>query len=379
VLVAGTWLMLDPERAFEITLAVLVVTCPCALSLATPTAITAATSSLARRGLLVTRADAVEALARVDTIVFDKTGTLTAGRPALRSVEPLGPLDADACLRLAAALEQSSTHPIARAFREVPGPLPVPRDLETEPGLGVEATLDGVRHRIGRRDFVAAIAGTSDAGDAGLYLGRTGQWLARIQVEDPVRASAPQAIASLGTLGLTPVIASGDHTAAVEAAARTTGISRHHARLAPQDKLRLLESLEQSGHRVAMVGDGVNDAPVLAAARVSIAMGAGASLAQTSADMVLMTRGLDPLPEAVRIARRTVKIIRQNLTWSASYNLTALPLAAMGLIPPWAAAIGMSASSLIVVANAWRLARDPRRPRVERLRSSDSRAAETAA
>jgi P-type Cu2+ transporter len=379
VLVAGTWLVLDPERAFEITLAVLVVTCPCALSLATPTAITAATSSLARRGLLVTRADAVEALARVDTMVFDKTGTLTVGRPTLRSVEPLGPLDADACLRLAAALEQSSTHPIARAFREVPGPLPVPRDLETEPGLGVEATVDGLRHRIGRRDFVAAIAGASDAGDAGLYLGRTGQWLARIQVEDAVRAGAPQAIASLGALGLTPVIASGDHAAAVEAAARTTGIARHHARLAPQDKLRLLESLERSGHRVAMVGDGVNDAPVLAAARVSIAMGAGASLAQTSADMVLMTRGLDPLPEAVRIARRTVKIIRQNLTWSASYNLTALPLAAMGLIPPWAAAIGMSASSLIVVANAWRLAREPRRPHAGRPQASGSRAAETTA
>jgi Cu2+-exporting ATPase len=356
-------MVVDPARAFEITLAVLVVTCPCALSLATPTAITAATSSLARRGLLVTRADAVEALSRVDTVVFDKTGTLTAGKPSIRNLRTLGPLDERACLRLAAALEQSSSHPIARAFRQVSGPLPVAREVQSEPGRGIEAAVDGAVHRIGGRDYVAPLAGQRDVADTGLYLGREGQWLAHFEVEDPMRTGAAAAVAELGRLGLTPVIASGDHAAAVAAAAASTGIARHHARLSPQDKLRLLESLEASGQRAAMVGDGVNDAPVLAAARVSIAMGAGASLAQTSADMVLMARGLDALPEAVRISRRTVRIIRQNLAWSAAYNLGSLPLAALGYIPPWAAAIGMSASSLLVVANAWRLARDPARRR----------------
>jgi Cu2+-exporting ATPase len=363
VAVAAAWLVVDPSRAFEVVLAVLVVTCPCALSLATPTAITAATASLARRGLLVTRADAVEALSRVDTVVFDKTGTLTAGKPSIRARQALGPLSEGECLRLAAALEQSSSHPLASAFRQVAGPLPAASAVDYEPGLGIEAVVAGRRHRIGRRDFVAALAGPRELPDTGLYLGRDGEWLARFEVEDAIRPGTAGAVAELRALGLEPVIASGDHAEAVESAAAATGISRRHARLAPQDKLRLLESLEASGHRAAMVGDGINDAPVLAAARVSIAMGAGASLAQTSADMVLMARGLEALPEAVRLSRKTVRIIRQNLAWSAAYNLGALPLAALGLIPPWLAAIGMSASSLLVVANAWRLARDPAKRR----------------
>jgi Cu2+-exporting ATPase len=361
--VAAVWLAIDPSRVFEITLAVLVVTCPCALSLATPTAITAATSSLARRGLLVTRADAVETLAHVDTIVFDKTGTLTAGKPSIRAQRTLGPLDERTCLRVAAALEQSSSHPIAQAFRQVTRPWPQASCLQSEAGLGIEGVIDGVRHRIGRRDYVAALAGAADLPDAGLYLAREGLWLARFDVEDAVRTGAAQVVAELAALGLAPMIASGDHAEAVEAAGAATGIERRHARLAPPDKLALLESLESSGRRAAMVGDGVNDAPVLAAARVSIAMGAGASLAQTSADMVLMARGLDALPEAVRVSRRTVRVIRQNLAWSAAYNLGALPLAALGFVPPWIAAIGMSASSLLVVANAWRLSRDPARRR----------------
>jgi Cu2+-exporting ATPase len=354
--VAATWFALDPARAFGITLAVLVVSCPCALSLATPTAITAATASLARRGLLVTRADALETLARSDTVVFDKTGTLTVGRPAIQTVRTLGPLDAEHCLRLAAALELSSAHPLALAFREVGGPLPEAGEVRSLPGLGIEARLDGQRHRIGSRDFVAALAGPAAGPDHGLYLGRDGAWLAQIEVADALRPEAARAVADLAALGLRPVIASGDHAPAVRAAAIEVGITEYHARLAPQDKLQLVQALGQQGRRVAMIGDGVNDAPVLAAAPVSIAIAAGAALARTSADLVLMTRGLGALPEALRIARRTVTIIRQNLAWAAGYNLIALPLAAAGLVPPWAAAIGMSASSLLVVANAWRLA-----------------------
>ena len=356
VAVAGIWLALDPARAFGITLAVLVVTCPCALSLATPTAITAATAGLARRGLLVTRADAVESLARSDTVVLDKTGTLTLGRPSIQAVRLLGPLDAEQCLRLAAALEQSSAHPLALAFRAVTGPLPGLDEVRSVPGRGVEALCDGVLHRIGSRDFVAALAGPAEGPDHGLYLGRDGAWLAQIDVADALRPGAASAVADLVELGLRPVIASGDHEPAVRSVASAVGVTEYHARLAPQDKLRLVQSLERSGRQVAMIGDGVNDAPVLAAAQVSIAIAAGAALARTSADLVLMARGLGALPEAVRVARRTVTIIRQNLAWAAGYNLVALPLAAAGLVPPWAAAIGMSASSLLVVANAWRLA-----------------------
>ncbi len=360
-LVAGGWMLIAPEHAFEATLAVLVVTCPCALSLATPTAITAATAALARRGLLVTRADALETLAGIDTVVLDKTGTLTAGRPQVTGCRPLGPMDADTCLGIAAALEQSSSHPLARAFRDLPGPLPVASDLSTHAGLGLEGNVAGVRHRIGRRDWVAEFAGPATAGpDRGLYLARRGQWLALIEVEDPLRRSAIVATEELRELGVEVVVASGDHAAAVTDVATRIGATQGHSRLDPAGKLELVERLHRGGRKVAMIGDGVNDAPVLAAASVSIAMGAGAAIAQTSADAVLMTSDLAALPDALRRARHTVAVIRQNLAWAAAYNLAALPLAAFGFIPPWAAAIGMSASSLLVVANATRLRRGER-------------------
>jgi Cu2+-exporting ATPase len=355
VSVAGAWAVVDPARAFEATLAVLVVTCPCALSLATPTAITAATAALARHGLLVTRAEALEGLSRSRRVVMDKTGTLTTGQPVVHRCRPLGRLDEAGCLVVAASLEQVSTHPIARAFARVEGALQVPQQVDAEPGAGIEGTLGGTRYRIGRRDFVAALAGSRDTDDAHTYLGREGEWLAEFEISDTLRPGAAAAVARLRSMGLAVEIASGDHEAAVAAAARATGVSRHHARLTPDDKLALVREIQRGGERVIMVGDGVNDAPVLAAATVSIAMGAGTSLAQTSADAVLMARELDALPESVAIARRTVGIIRQNLAWAVAYNVLALPLAALGFIPPWAAAIGMSASSLLVVANAMRL------------------------
>jgi len=353
--VAGAWMLVEPSRAFETTLAVLVVTCPCALSLATPTAITAATSALARRGLLITRADALEALARARRVVMDKTGTLTFGQPTVTACHPLGSLDESACLKIAACLEQASTHPIARAFAGVPGPLPIPQDAEAVPGAGMEGVIAGVRYRVGRPDYVAALAGPRDAADRGTCLGRAGEWLAEIEIRDTLRPGAATAVSRLRELGLDVEMASGDHEAAVADAAARAAITRYHARLRPEDKLALVQDIERSGEAAIMVGDGVNDAPVLAAASVSIAMGAGTSLAQTSADAVLMAPDLDTLPEAVSIARRTVRIIGQNLGWAVAYNLVALPLAALGWIPPWAAAIGMSASSLLVVANAMRL------------------------
>ncbi len=359
--VASCWMWLDPARAFEATLAVLVVTCPCALSLATPTAITAATAALARRGLLVTRADTLEALAAVTHVVLDKTGTLTEGKPAVGSCRPLGTLDADDCMRIAAALEQSSAHPLARAFRATAGPLPPTSNVRAHASLGLEGVVDGAVHRIGRRDWVAELVGlpAPPGTDRGLYLGSAGRWLAVVTIDDALRASAVAAADDLRALGLELVIASGDHAEAVGSVASRIAARDWHARLGPADKLALIERLRRSGARIAMIGDGVNDAPVLAAADVSIAMGAGAALAQTSADAVLMQSDLRGLADAVGTARRTVAVIRQNLAWAVLYNLAALPLAALGLIPPWAAAIGMSASSLLVVGNALRLRSDP--------------------
>jgi Cu2+-exporting ATPase len=331
------------------------VTCPCALSLATPTAITAATSSLARRGLLITRAETIETLAQVRRVVLDKTGTLTVGEPLVSRCTALGSLGANRCLRIAAGLERASTHPIARAFRRIVDPLPAPADAGAEAGEGLEGTYDGVRYRLGRCDFVAAIAGPTERIDAGTYLGRDREWLAEIEIADALRPGAREAIERLHRQGIATEIASGDHPAAVAQIAAQAGIAIHRARLRPEDKMALVASLEAGGDTVLMVGDGINDAPVLAAASVSIAMGAGTSLAQTSAGAVLMTADLDLVPTAVAIARRTVGVIRQNLAWAVAYNAAALPLAALGYIPPWAAAIGMSASSLLVVANALRL------------------------
>jgi Cu2+-exporting ATPase len=223
----------------------------------------------------------------------------------------------------------------------------------------MEGVLDGIRYRVGRPDYVAELAGPREAADRGTCLGREGEWLAEIEIADALRPGAAEAVRHLGQLGLAVEIASGDHEAAVADVAARTGIARYHARLRPEDKLALVRDLERSGEGAIMVGDGINDAPVLAAASVSIAMGAGTSLAQTSADAVLMAPQMETLPEAISLARRTVRIIRQNLGWAVAYNLVALPLAALGWIPPWAAAIGMSASSLLVVANALRLRGGP--------------------
>jgi Cu2+-exporting ATPase len=362
-LVAVAWLLVDPAQAFGTTLSVLVVTCPWALSLATPTAITAATSSLARRGLLITRAETIETLAHADRVVLDKTGTLTLGEPLVSGLTPLGSLEAGRCLQIAAGLERTSTHPIARAFRQVEDPLPPPTDAGGEPGQGLEGSYDGIRYRLGRRDFVAAIAGTADRADAGTYLGRDGEWLAEIGITDSLRPGAREAVARLAQQGIATEIASGDHATAVADIAGQAGIADYHARLRPEDKMALVRAHEAEGETVLMVGDGINDAPVLAAASVSIAMGAGASLAQTSAGAVLMTADLDVIPSAVETARKTVGVIRQNLGWAVVYNVLALPLAALGYIPPWAAAIGMSTSSLLVVANALRLRSGAAAPR----------------
>jgi Cu2+-exporting ATPase len=364
LLVAGftcaTWLIVDPARAFAATLAVLVVACPCAFAIATPAAISAAIANLARHGVLVTRIDALEALARIDRVVFDKTGTLTRGDIAIRRCIQLGPLPEAQCRSVAAALEAASEHPLARAFGP-PGNCSAAEGARSIPGAGMEGVIDGRRYRIGTAEFVAALRGATDpTGDIGssgtvVMLGDEHGALARFELHDAARATASSAVASLTQMQITPWVMSGDSETAVGNLAFHCGIQQYRARCTPEQKVAHVQAMQAVGHRVAMVGDGVNDAPVLGAADLAIAMGRGAALAHTSADMILVGENLDAIAQAVLLSRRMLRIARQNLSWAALYNFGSLPLAAVGLIPPWLAALGMSLSSMAVVLNAARL------------------------
>jgi len=352
------WWRVDPAQAFAAVLAVLVVTCPCALSLATPVVLAAATTRLARLGLLVTRADAIERLAWIDTVIFDKTGTLTGSAAGLLDVKLLGEMPRERAQSIAAALERGSTHPLAEAFRRFDTPaLQVAATREID-GAGIEGMIDGVRWRLGRRSFVEERA--DDARDTQLYLGSERGLVAAFEVGVPLRGDARQTLDALRAMNLEIVIASGDGESAVSSAARALDIPRAHARLSPDDKIRLVEELRAGGHRVFVIGDGINDGPVLASADVSCAMGQGSAIAQSASDLLLVHDGLAMLPRAVSTAREALRVMRQNLTWALVYNIAAVPLAALGLVPPWLAALGMSLSSLGVVLNARRLARPVR-------------------
>ncbi|MCO6414137.1 MAG: cadmium-translocating P-type ATPase [Thiogranum sp.] len=358
--VAWWWWQHDPAHAFSITLSVLVVTCPCALSLATPAALTAATGALTRLGVLTTRGHALETLARSTHVIFDKTGTLTEGRLRLERIEVLGDLAAGDCLRIAAALEQSSEHPIAHALCAEAGPVEHPEGVSARPGSGIEGWVDGRKFRIGIPDYVRQLQGAGpqvvgNADPAGVVLGDASGLLAHFAFADRLRENAAQAVAQLKQLGLTVELLSGDELRSVETVAAALGIERFQARCRPEDKLARIRALQEQGAVVAMVGDGVNDAPVLAGAQVSLAMGGGTQLAHASADMILLSEQLPHLVAAIETSRRTLAVIRQNLAWALGYNLIALPLAAAGFVAPWMAAIGMSGSSLVVVVNALRL------------------------
>jgi Cu2+-exporting ATPase len=354
------WWSIAPERAFEVVLAVLVVTCPCALALATPAAFTVATSALARRGFMLRRAGALQVLAQVSDVIFDKTGTLTADEIGIDRVELLGALGEDQVLEIAAALEARSEHPLARAFRGVKASLPT-QNVRAVPGSGLQGEIDGVEWRVGTRAFAAdnAAGPLEDEGSARrIYLGNADGLVAAIELTETARAGVGDALAAMREAGLQLHVASGDRPGPVRALAARLGISQWRAAQQPADKLAFVRELQESGRRVAMLGDGINDSPVLAGADVSIAMGSGTSLAQHSADCVLMSSSLAPLAEAVRKARATMRVVRQNLAWAIVYNLVALPLAATGMLAPWMAALGMSASSLLVTLNALRLGRE---------------------
>ena len=358
------WWELDSSRAFWIVLAMLVATCPCALSLATPTALTAATGTLHKLGLLLTRGHVLEGLNQIDTVIFDKTGTLTEGRLVLRSIRPLGTLSSDQCLSLAAALENRSEHPIARAFGRAPL---AAEDVHSTPGLGLEGRVGTQRLRIGQAEFVCALSGSPlpampDEPGQWLLLGDDSAALAWFVLDDRLRDDAPALLAACKARGWRTLLLSGDSSPMVASVAAELGIDDARGGLRPDDKLRVLQQLHQEGRKVLMLGDGVNDVPVLAAADISVAMGSATDLAKTSADAVLLSNRLDALVHAFTLARRTRRVIIENLLWAALYNGLMLPFAALGWITPVWAAVGMSISSLTVVLNALRLTRLPSAP-----------------
>ncbi|MCS3836022.1 Cu2+-exporting ATPase [Pseudomonas sp. JAI111] len=358
------WWELDSSRAFWIVLAMLVATCPCALSLATPTALTAATGTLHKLGLLLTRGHVLEGLNQIDTVIFDKTGTLTEGRLALRSIRPLGELGSDQCLSLAAALENRSEHPIARAFGRAPL---AAEEVHSTPGLGLEGLVGAQRLRIGQPGFVCELSGApvpSMPKEAGqwLLLGDSQRPLAWFVLDDRLRADAQTLVDACKARGWRTLLLSGDTSPMVVSVAAELGIDEARGGLRPDDKLQVLQQLHKEGRKVLMLGDGVNDVPVLAAADISVAMGSATDLAKTSADAVLLSNRLEALVQAFSLARRTRRVIIENLLWAGLYNGLMLPFAALGWITPIWAAVGMSISSLTVVLNALRLTRLPSAP-----------------
>jgi Cu2+-exporting ATPase len=360
-IIGVVWWEIDSSRAFWIVLAMLVATCPCALSLATPTALTTATGTLHKLGLLLTRGHVLEGLNQIDTVIFDKTGTLTEGRLALRSIKALGEQDADTCLSLAAALENRSEHPIAKAFGRAPV---AAEEVSSLPGLGLEGTVDGQKLRIGQPAFVCALS-ASDIPPAPehtgqhLLLGDRQGPLAWFVLDDRLREDAHELLQACKARGWKTLLLSGDSSPMVAHVATQLHIDEARGGLSPDDKLAVLQQLHRQGRKVLMLGDGVNDVPVLAAADISVAMGSATDLAKTTADAVLLSNRLQALVQAFGLARRTRRVIIENLLWAGLYNGLMLPFAALGWITPIWAAVGMSISSLTVVLNALRLTRMP--------------------
>ncbi len=358
----GIWFYLEgTSKAFEVTLAVLVVSCPCALALATPSALSAGNQAIIEKGLIATRGGALETLGKVTDIVFDKTGTLTQGRLTIDEVRIFSQSYSEKeLLTIAATLEASSSHPIAFGFNEWVYDndvelLPI-SNIDNVVGKGITGTIEGQNYKIGRLDWFEN-GEPVDFGD-GLWigLGIDNQLLAAFSLLDHLKDDTQEVIDKLHQSGYRLHILSGDRQETVNLFNETLGISDAKGDLLPQDKLEYVAKLQSQGAVVAMLGDGINDGPVLAKADVSIAIGQGALIAQSTADMILMMDNhLKPLIEGLTLAKRTDKIITQNLFWALLYNIVAIPCAMTGFVLPWMAALGMSLSSLIVVGNTLRI------------------------
>jgi P-type Cu2+ transporter len=359
-LAAAVWSVIDPPRALWVAVSVLIVTCPCALALAAPATLVAAARGMARRGVLLQRLDAIETLATARHFVFDKTGTLTEDRLQWQATQ----LTADGerafpgagqALAVAASLARWSAHPMARALAAEPAPERPWRDVLEHPGHGIEARDE--QGRLWRLGQAAWVEPGAAPGDSSVALGCEATLLARFDLAEVLRPDAAEALRALQADGVTLHLASGDQPVRTRALARRLGLDRVLAAATPQAKLAHVAALQQRGERVVMVGDGVNDAPVLARADASLAMGQGALVSRANADAVITSSRLSDLVLARRAAQRAVAIVHQNLVWAAAYNGLAIPLALAGWLPPWAAGLGMAASSLLVVANALRAAR----------------------
>jgi len=356
------WLLVDPGRAFEAAVAVLVVACPCAFALTRPATLTRALGVLAGRGVLVTDGAALATLAQVDRALFDKTGTLSVPHLDRRAVEPLRGDTPEQVLQLAAALAHESSHPLARALADVARQHAPPwraQSIQVSAGAGISGQVDGRMLRLGRADFALAASGqtvTAAVADA-LVLADAQGAIAAFHLDEQPRADARRMLDALRLDGITPTIASGDTATRVAALAGRLGIADWHARQSPDDKLERLLAVRRDGHVTLAVGDGSNDAPLLAATDVSAALSSGTELAQAHADLLLLDGRLDGLVEARAISRQMQLVMAQSRRWSLCYNLCAVPFAAFGLVPPWLAGIGMSLSSLAVVLNALRVGR----------------------
>jgi P-type Cu+ transporter len=377
------WWAFGPEPAslFALTnaVAVLVIACPCAMGLATPTAIMVATGRGAERGILVRSATALEMLERVDTVVFDKTGTLTVGRPAVTDVVALPPMSEDDIVALAAAAEQGSEHPLGEAIvasAKARGlALPPITEFTTVPGQGIDAMAPDGRVLLGNRTLMDArgvdvralvprVQALATEGKTAVYLALGGRALGLLAAADVLKPEAPEAVAALKRWGLDVIVLTGDARPTGEAVARRAGIGKVLAEILPEDKAREVTRLQAQGHRLAMVGDGINDAPALAQADVGIAMGSGTDVAIEAADVTLVRGDLHGVVGAIDLSRRTISVIKQNLVWAFGYNVVLIPVAAGVLYPVWGvllspilAGAAMAFSSVSVVTNSLRLKR----------------------
>ncbi|MEX2983051.1 heavy metal translocating P-type ATPase [Streptomyces sp. C36] len=370
-----TWLAVtgDATAAFTAAVAVLIIACPCALGLATPTALMVGTGRGAQLGILIKGPEVLESTRRVDTVVLDKTGTVTTGRMALHEVVTAPGVTEQELLRLAGALEHASEHPIARAIAEGAtartGVLPVPESFENIAGLGVQGVVDGHAVLVGREkllaewiielpvELAAAKAAAEAEGRTAVAVAWDGEARGVLTVADAIKDTSGRAVAELRRLGLTPVLLTGDNKAVAEAVAREVGIDEVIAEVLPQDKVDVVKRLQAEGRTVAMVGDGVNDAAALATADLGLAMGTGTDAAIEAGDLTLVRGDLLVAADAIRLSRRTLGTIKGNLFWAFGYNIAALPLAAAGLLNPMIAGAAMAFSSVFVVTNSLRLRR----------------------
>jgi len=358
-LTAAWWLMHDVTMLFPATLAVLVISCPCALSLATPAAIASSSRALLEQGVLLTRGAALEIVSSIDTVVFDKTGTLTTGLPSIAGIS-INPdrqeHDEELVLQIAALLEADSSHPVAHAFAAVQFNRDEISNVRNHEN-GVEGRVGGILYRLGNAAFTHMDVTGLSGGLGRIWLADDSGWIASFDLDDGLRAEAAETITALRARGLELVILSGDHPQAVASVAERTGIRTWHAEQGPAMKMEFLEALQTEGKTVLMVGDGINDAPVLSAANVSMTVSGASELANSAADFINTGISMRYIDLVFETGSETQAVIRQNLLWALAYNLLAVPFAAAGLIVPWMAALGMSLSSLLVVLNSGRLAR----------------------